>query len=197
MRRRDRGSRCPVSELRPALFADRDGTIVVERHYLADPANVELIPGVATALHAFSAAGYALIIVTNQSGIARGLYTEQDFRRVQERIEELLALQGVRVDGVYHCPHHPDFGPPCDCRKPATGMYLQAAREHDIDVAKSIYVGDRIKDIDPAAKLGGRGILVLTGYGHEESVGGAVETAADLAEVAERVLRLDSTDPGK
>jgi D,D-heptose 1,7-bisphosphate phosphatase len=177
---------------RPAIFADRDGTIVVEKHYLADPARVELVPGAAAALKAFQDAGYAVVIVTNQSGIARGLYSEADFQRVQARINELLAEDGVTVDGVYHCPHHPDYNGPCDCRKPGTLLYTRAAAEHGIDVANSIFVGDRRKDVEPAAALGGRGILVLTGYGAAESAGYGGEVAGDLGEVARRVLQLDT-----
>jgi D,D-heptose 1,7-bisphosphate phosphatase len=173
---------------RPALFADRDGTIVIEKHYLADPNDVALVPGAAHALKQFAEHGYKLIIVTNQSGIARGLYTEDDFTRVQARIEELLAREGVTIDGVYHCPHHPDISGACDCRKPSTGLYLHAARDHGIDVARSIYTGDRRKDVEPAKKLGGRGILVKTGYGTEEAEGYAGEVAGDLADVAYRVL---------
>ena len=173
---------------RPALFADRDGTIVIEKHYLADPDLVEIVPGVPAALKAFADAGYALIIVTNQSGIARGLYSEADFHRVQDRIHELLAAQGVRIDGVYYCPHHPDYSGPCECRKPGTLLYRQAAVRHGLDLAAGIFVGDRLKDVEPAEALGGRGFLVLTGYGREEAEGYDGAVAQDLAAVAERVL---------
>jgi D-glycero-D-manno-heptose 1,7-bisphosphate phosphatase len=173
--------------LRPALFADRDGTIVVEKHYLADPDLVEIIPGAAHALKRFADAGYAIIVVTNQSGIGRGFYTEADFHRVQQRIAEILAGAGVTIDGVYFCPHSPEQGTPCECRKPGTGMYLQAAREHRLDLRLSIYVGDRPSDVEAAAVLGGRGILVRTGYG-AGAAGYDGEVASDLTEVAERVL---------
>jgi D-glycero-D-manno-heptose 1,7-bisphosphate phosphatase len=177
---------------RPAIFADRDGTIVIEKHYLADPALVELVPGAAAALRAFQDAGYAVIIVTNQSGIARGLYSEDDFQRVQRRVDELLAEAGVHVDGVYYCPHHPDYSGPCDCRKPGTLLYTQAAADHGIDVASSIFAGDRTKDVEPAARLGGRGFLVLTGYGESEAQGYEGVVAKDLEEVARTVLQLDT-----
>lgn len=174
--------------MKPALFADRDGTIVVEKHYLADPALVELVPGAIAALRRFADAGYTLIIVTNQSGIGRGLYTDADFQSVQKRINEMLEMDGVHVDGVYYCPHSPEKGP-CECRKPGTGMYLQAAREHGLDFTRSVFTGDRRKDVEPAVTLGGRGILVLTGYGIEESEGYEGEVAENLADVAQRVLR--------
>lgn len=173
---------------RPALFADRDGTIVVEKHYLADPAFVEMVPGAAAALKAFADAGYAIIIVTNQSGIGRGLYTDADFHRVQDRITAVLAESGAIVDAVYYCPHSPEKGEPCECRKPGVELYRQAEREHGIDLTRSVYTGDRVKDVEPALTLGGRGILVRTGYGELAAHAYKGEVARDLAEVAERIL---------
>jgi D-glycero-D-manno-heptose 1,7-bisphosphate phosphatase len=154
--------------LRPAVFLDRDGTIIVESDYLADPAGIVLVPGATAALRELAAQGFALIIVTNQSGIARGLYHEEDFQAVQQRLDELLRAEGVEIDAVYHCPHHPDFSGPCDCRKPGPGMYRQAQRNLDIDLARSAYVGDRVKDVEPAGIFGGLGVLVRTGYGVRE-----------------------------
>lgn len=153
----------------PAAFVDRDGTLIRECEYLSDPADVELLPGAIEALAAFEAAGYALIIVTNQSGIARGYYDEAAYRRVEAEVERRLAAGGIRVLGTYHCPHHPDFTGPCDCRKPAIGLFRQAAREHGLDLQRSVYVGDRLRDVAPAAELGGTAILVRTGYGAEEA----------------------------
>lgn len=158
-----------AAPVRPAAFVDRDGTILIERHYLADPAGVELVPGAAAALRSLREAGYALVMVTNQSGIARGIYTADDFEAVQERLEEVLARAGVRLDAVYHCPHHPVFTGPCECRKPATGLFRRAARELGLDLARSLYIGDRLKDVLPARELGGTGILVRTGYGEAEA----------------------------
>lgn len=174
---------------RPAVFLDRDGTIVVECEYLKDPARVRLVPGAAEALRSLRNAGYALIVVTNQSGIARGLYTESDFRAVEARIHALLEERGISVDAVYHCPHHPEFTGPCDCRKPGTGMYEQAVREHRLDPSRSWYVGDRLKDLEPARVLGGTGLLVRTGYGREqEADAGDFEVVDDLAGAARRIL---------
>jgi D-glycero-D-manno-heptose 1,7-bisphosphate phosphatase len=171
---------------RRAAFLDRDGTIVQERHYLADPDAVELVPGTAAALRTLAAHGFALVIVTNQSGIARGLYSEADFRAVQQRLESLLAARGVVLDAVYHCPHHPEHTGPCRCRKPDLGMYHAAAADLGIDPSLSIYVGDRVKDVLPARAFGGRGFLVRTGYGatEEDALPVGMETAEDLAEVA-------------
>lgn len=153
---------------RPAAFIDRDGTLIVERHYLADPEGVELIPGAGAALRALREAGYALIVVTNQSGIARGLIRPAEYEAVAARVAELLAAEGVELDGVYHCPHHPDHSGPCDCRKPGLGLYRRAAMEHRLDFGGSLFVGDRQSDVLPALALGGSGYLVQTGYGRGE-----------------------------
>jgi D-glycero-D-manno-heptose 1,7-bisphosphate phosphatase len=153
---------------RPAVFLDRDGTVIRERDYLANPEGVCLLPGALEALGMLAGAGFALVVVTNQSGIARRLYSLEDYRAVEERLDQVLAQGGVHLDGTYFCPHHPHFSGPCDCRKPATGMYLRAARELKLDLPGSFFVGDRVKDVEPAAELGGTGILVRTGYGLEE-----------------------------
>lgn len=153
----------------PAVFVDRDGTLIREGEYLSDPADVELMPGAIEALSAFAAAGYAIIVVTNQSGIARGYYDEAAYQQVKAEVERRLAAGGVRVLGTYHCPHHPDFTGPCDCRKPASGLFRQAARQHGLDLERSVYVGDRLRDVLPAEELGGTPILVRTGYGAEEA----------------------------
>lgn len=175
--------------LRPAVFLDRDGTIVAEAHYLRDPDRAVLVPGAAQALNALRAAGYAVIVVTNQSGIARGLYGEKEFSAVQARIEALLAAQGAHVDAVYHCPHHPDYTGPCECRKPGTLLFERAAREHGLDPARSWFVGDRLKDVEPALRLGGRGLLVRTGYGREhEAEAGEFDVVDDIVGAAARIV---------
>lgn len=171
---------------RPAIFADRDGTLIVEQDYLADPEGVELIPGAAPALGRLAAAGYALVVITNQSGIARGLFGESDFQAVQARLEELLGAEGVLLDATYHCPHHPDFTGPCDCRKPGLGMYRQAEAALGVDLAASIYVGDRVRDVLPALQTGGVGYLVRTGNGADEAelAPAGVEVIDDLTALA-------------
>lgn len=154
---------------RPAAFVDRDGTIIREREYLSDPAGVELLPGAAEGLGALAGAGYAIVVVTNQSGIARGLYDEAAYQAVQRRLVEILAGHAVPVAGSYHCPHHPAFSGTCDCRKPGTGLFQRAVREHGLDPARSVFIGDRLRDIEAARELGGRAFLVRTGYGQEEA----------------------------
>lgn len=174
---------------RRAAFLDRDGTIISEAHYLSDPGLVALVPGAAQAMLDLADNGFALVIVTNQSGIARGLYTETDFNAVQQRVEAMLADEGVTVNAVFHCPHHPDFSGPCDCRKPDLGMYRDAAERLRLDLARSIYVGDRVKDVIPALRTGGQGYLVRTGYGaaEEDEVPAGVHVVDDLAAVARAV----------
>lgn len=153
--------------LRSAVFFDRDGTLIRERSYLADPEGVELVPGTLSALRALRDAGFPYVIVTNQSGIARGLYSEDDYRRVAARLQEILEDAGVPPAATRYCPHHPSVTGPCDCRKPETGMYRDAARTAGLDLSRSFYVGDKPTDVLPARELGGHGLLVRTGYGAE------------------------------
>ena len=145
---------------RAAAFLDRDGTLIEDAHYLADPDGVHPLPGVAEPVSAINEAGHLAIVITNQSGIAQGLLTEAQYEATRQRLDALLAERGARIDASYHCPHHPSVSGSCDCRKPATGLYLRAAREHDIAMARSLFVGDRRRDIEPATELGGMGILV-------------------------------------
>jgi histidinol-phosphate phosphatase family protein len=176
--------------LRGAAFLDRDGTIIHDRAYLRDPDDVELLPGAADAIRRLNERGLAVIVITNQSGIARGLMTEQDYERVRMRVDRLVEAEGARIDASYHCPHHPDFGTPCDCRKPGTQLYERAAAEHDIDLRRSWYVGDRLRDVQPAEKLGGRGILLLVETTPPEDVAAADSrtTAASLANAVQLIL---------
>jgi D-glycero-D-manno-heptose 1,7-bisphosphate phosphatase len=146
--------------VRPAAFLDRDGTLIEDAHYLADPDGVRLLPHAASAVAALNARNVPAVVVTNQSGIARGLVTEAQYDATRRRLIETLAELGARIDATYHCPHHPSVSGPCDCRKPGTGMYQRAAREHHLDLARSLYVGDRQRDVQPSLALGGTGILV-------------------------------------
>lgn len=121
---------------------------------------VTLIPGASTAIRYMNNALIPVVVVTNQAGIARGLMTEDDYERVHDRLDDLLAERDAFIDATYHCPHHPGFTGPCDCRKPATGMYQRAIRELNLNPQQCTYVGDRWHDIVAAKTLGGRGILV-------------------------------------
>jgi len=155
----------------PAAFLDRDGTIIEDLGYLGDPAQIRLLPGAVAALQALQRAGYRLVLITNQAGVARGLITEEDVRRVNDALLRRLAAQGVTFSGVYYCPHHPEHGPPeyrvaCECRKPGPGMVRRAMAEADLDLGGSVVIGDHTSDAAVAAAFPGmRGVLVLTGHG--------------------------------
>jgi histidinol-phosphate phosphatase family protein len=148
---------------RAAVFLDRDGTIIDDRHYLADPDQVRLLPGAAAAIRRLNERDVAVVLVTNQSGIARGLLSEGDYRRVHARMEELLAAERARIDATYLCPHHPDFTGACDCRKPGTLLFRRAATDLTLDLTRSWFIGDKLRDIIPASTLGGQGVLVPSG----------------------------------
>jgi histidinol-phosphate phosphatase family protein len=147
---------------RGAVFLDRDGTLIRDVHYVGKPEDVSLIPGAALAVRRLNDTGWLVVVVTNQSGIARGYFTEADYQRVRLRTEELLASGGARIDATYMCPHHPDFPPPaqCECRKPGTLLFRRAAEDLGLDLAASWFVGDKLRDVQPSRELGGRGILV-------------------------------------
>jgi D-glycero-D-manno-heptose 1,7-bisphosphate phosphatase len=147
-----------MERLRPAVFLDRDGTIIADRHYLSDPAGVQLLPRAGEAVRWFGQLGFVVVVVTNQSGIGRGYFGEAEFQAVQQRMLALLDQAGAAVDGVYCCPHAPGRVPPCDCRKPAIGLFRRAAHELGLDCARSYYIGDRERDVEPALSLGGMGI---------------------------------------
>jgi D-glycero-D-manno-heptose 1,7-bisphosphate phosphatase len=148
---------------RPAVFLDRDGTIIEDSGYLNDPAGVRLLPGSAAAIRQLNSAGLPVIVVSNQSGIARGLLTIEQYRRVETRLEDLLSREGARLDAQYFCPHLPEVSGPCQCRKPGGLLYQQAAARLALDLARSWWVGDRLRDVLPADTFGGRGILIGTG----------------------------------
>jgi len=188
-----------MSTPRPAVFLDRDGTVIVDADYLADPAGVVLVDGADRAIRRLAAGGFAVVLVTNQSGIARGLFSEADYHAVNGRLRELLKIGGAVFDGTYYCPHHPDFTGPCDCRKPGTALYLRAASELGLDLGKSFYVGDKPTDVQPARTLGGTGLLVRTGYGREsvDQVPSSVRVVDDLEEAAERILTHGPDEGGR
>jgi D-glycero-D-manno-heptose 1,7-bisphosphate phosphatase len=176
---------------RGAVFLDRDGTLIEDPGYLHRPEDVRLVPGAGGAVARLNAAGWPVVVITNQSGIARGLYDVAAYRSVEQRLEELLAAAGARLDGTYYCPHHPDVTGPCDCRKPGVRLFREAARALGIDLRRSWYVGDKASDVEPARALGGRGILVATGAGAAHIAAArrlGADLAADVAAAADRVL---------
>ena len=159
-----------MSAGRPAVFFDRDGTLNEEVDFLTVPDQLRLIPGAAKSVAAVNRRGLIACIISNQSGIARGLFSEADLIPIHAKLEHELAREGARIDRVYYCPHHPTAGIPpynvvCDCRKPMPGMLRRAADELGIDLRHSYVIGDRIVDVQVAHAVGALGILVLTGYG--------------------------------
>ena len=169
-----------------AIFLDRDGTLMREVNYCADPTQVEIFPGVPKALVRLKAAGYKLIVVSNQAGIGRGYFTEAQYRLVEAEVAR--AVLPATFDAVYFCPDRPDLA--TDRRKPAPGMVLEAQREHDIDLARSFFIGDKAIDIECGRNAGVRTILVKTGYGAKETHATPDWIAEDLGAAAEIILRL-------
>jgi len=150
---------------RPGLFLDRDGVINEECNYLHDPKDLVMIPGVAQAIAAINRRGVPVIVVTNQAGIGRGYYDVPAYESVNRAITEILAASAARVDAWYFCPHRPDAG--CACRKPLPGMLLSAERDLNLDLRRSLLVGDKDSDLQAARAVGARTVLVRTGYGRE------------------------------
>ena len=158
---------------KPAVFLDRDGTIIEEVGYIDSPDKVQLIAGADQAIKSFRNAGFKIIVVSNQSGVAHGYFDENTVLLINNRVAESFALNGAIIDAFYFCPHHPDIGDldyrkDCECRKPKPGMLLQAVEEHEIDLSKSIMIGDKYTDVKAGKSLNLISILVLTGFGEEE-----------------------------
>ena len=190
--------------MRPAVFLDRDGTIIEETQYISSPQQVRLLPGAAAAIRALRKAGFACVVISNQSSVGRGMIQAADVLAVQEEVERQLAAAGAALDGFYWCPlapvrsdrevvEHPD-------RKPGPGLLLRAAEELGLDLARSWMVGDLISDLLAGRNAGVRGvILVRTGHGGRvDASHPAVDmVAADLGEAAELVLKLADTEAEK
>jgi D-glycero-D-manno-heptose 1,7-bisphosphate phosphatase len=151
------------SRPRPAVFLDRDGTICEEMGYLNHISRLHIYPHAAVAIRRLNDAGVPVIVVTNQSGVSRGFFPESLVQEVHQKIMDCLAASGAHLDGFYYCTH--TRTDECNCRKPLPGLLERAAREHGIDLGRSFVVGDRYVDVELAHAAGGRGVLVLTGYG--------------------------------
>lgn len=150
---------------RKAVFLDRDGTLNEEVNYLSRVEDMRWLPRAVQAVRRLNEHGWAVVLITNQSGIGRGYYTEQDVAAIHERITADLAQAGAHLDGLYYCPHHPDEQ--CLCRKPKPYLFQQAARDLDLDLASSYAIGDKVSDLEPGRQLGCQTILLLTGHGQE------------------------------
>jgi D-glycero-D-manno-heptose 1,7-bisphosphate phosphatase len=164
-----------------AVFLDRDGTVIREYGHFWEPNLIELAPGAVEGIRRLKAAGFLIIVVTNQSGIARGVFDERQFWLGERRFEELLAAEGIKIDAVYFCPHHPTEGDgpyrqECDCRKPRPGMLTRAEREYGLDLSRSFMVGNSPADVGAGKAAGCRVVQVQTAYGRGKH--GLVPTGA-------------------
>lgn len=175
-----------------AFFLDRDGVVIKQISYLHDPALVELEKHVPEALRKIHAAGMLAVVVTNQSGVARGMFPEHDVELVHQKLQQLLAEQGEKIDGFYTCCHHPDYTGACSCRKPQPGLFLAAAKELDIDLAESFMAGDKFSDLESGRNAGTRqSVLLKTGYGPkyvDRALESGYEVAGDLLEAVEKLI---------
>jgi histidinol-phosphate phosphatase family protein len=176
------------------VFLDRDGLIIEDVNFIKNPADVRLLPGAAEGIAAINKRGVPVVVVTNQSGIARGILTMADYDAVRDRVSAVLAEQGAHIDATYFCPHLPDVSAQCDCRKPGTKLFEQAAVDLNLDLSSAAYIGDRWRDIAPAGKLGGRGILIRSAATTDDDLRNAtdagVERASTILEAAEMLFNL-------
>ena len=179
------------------VFLDRDGTIIRDTIYLSSADDVELLPGAAQAIHRLNEIGTPVIVITNQSGIAQGKFTVDDYLLTETRVNGLLAEHGARIDATYYCPDHPDFTGPCGCRKPGTALFERAVVDHGLDMTSASYVGDRWRDIAPFGKLGGRPILIVAQSTPPEDVENAtregVSMVASLARAVDLLIGTERT----
>lgn len=194
------------TDLRPAVFLDRDGTVNEQMGYINHLSRFHLLPEAGRAIKLLNDHGIPVIIVSNQSGLARGYFPVELLDAVHKKMDDLLADQGASVDGLYYCPHHPEakeekFRQACNCRKPKIGMLQQAAQELNLDLASSFMVGDRWSDIKCAQSAGCNPVLVLTGYGRGdyEYIGPSQEiqpsfVADDLLDAVKWILQTIETD---
>ena len=143
-----------LNEKKPTLFLDRDGVINIEKNYLHKKEDFEFIDGIFELCQFYQDKGYLIVVVTNQSGIARGYYSESDFAKLSSWMIDAFSSKGIKISHVYHCPHHPDISGECECRKPHPGMLLKAAKEFNIDLSKSLLVGDSERDVVAAHRAG-------------------------------------------
>ncbi len=179
---------------KPAVFLDRDGTINEQMGYINHRDRFVMLPGAAEAIRLLNTNGFLAVVASNQSGVARGYFPPELVREIHVRMEKMLEENGARLDGIFFCPHHPrgsvpEYSVKCDCRKPGTGLIAQACRKLDIDMTRSVVVGDRCQDLEMARRAGLEGVLVLTGYGRGEREFLLPGSSARAAYVAEDLLR--------
>ncbi len=175
-----------------AVFLDRDGTMAPDVHYCSRPEDFELFSNTAKAIKLLNEHGFKVIVITNQSGIARGYFTEQTLAEIHKKMKRELAKEGAWVDAIYYCPHHPDDN--CDCRKPKPKLALQAAKEHCIDLKCSFVIGDLQMDINLAKALGCKAILVGN---RSHLVDQEASAAADILEAVRSIIKWDKEKSGE
>jgi len=176
-----------------AVFIDRDGTINEEVKYLSKENNLRILPNAVEGIKLLKEAGFKVIVISNQSGVARGYFKEKDVQLINKKIKELIKQSGADIDGFYYCPHHPEaivdkYRQVCQCRKPEPGLFLQAAAQLNINMRKSFIVGDKLSDIQMSEVLGAQAVLVLTGYGLQEREKYCSESHLALHYIAEDLL---------
>lgn len=175
-----------------AVFLDRDGTLNIDHGYVYRTEDLELVPRAVESLTELKAAGFKLIVVTNQSGVARGMYMESDVDRFHNELGRVFAGSAVELDGFYFCPHHPEgkineYAISCTCRKPGSDLFVRASQDHGVDIQNSYGIGDRMRDVSPVIELGGRGVLIDSGtYAPIDSSG--LGKARSLYEAVQLVL---------
>jgi D-glycero-D-manno-heptose 1,7-bisphosphate phosphatase len=161
-----------MNSAKPSVFLDRDGTICEEVGYLRRKEDIRLIDGAVKAIQMINRKNWLVVVVTNQSGVARGYMDENEVQSINKELLKILETKGAKIDGIYYCPHHPEGNPPyrinCSCRKPSPGMILKAVKDLNINLGRSVVIGDKFSDIQTAQRLHIPGILLLTGYGREE-----------------------------
>ncbi|HEX9484275.1 MAG TPA: HAD family hydrolase [Gemmatimonadaceae bacterium] len=177
---------------RLAALLDRDGTIIVDRDYTNNPDDVRLLPGAAAAIRRLASAGYPAIVITNQSGIARGKVSLEQYRLVRQRLDELLRAEGAELLDTFTCPHHPEFTGPCACRKPDVALYERAASTHELDLSRCLFAGDKARDITPGLSFGADTVLVQSTNTKpvdlECAEGSGVAIVASLTDAVEHFL---------
>lgn len=156
-----------------AVLCDRDGTLIREEHFLGDPDRVSWVPGALNLLQTLYRQGSKVLIVSNQSGVARGYFGVETVEAIHDRLRQDARRSGATIDGIYYCPHHPEgtvqeYSLQCNCRKPKPGLFLQAIQDHNLQPGQCWVVGDRLRDLEPGIALGMKAFLVLTGYGHQD-----------------------------
>jgi len=187
-----------VTALPKAVFLDRDGTIMEDAHYIKSPNQVRLLPGAAAAVKRLNDAKIRVIVATNQSGIARGKFTVQDYEAVRARLESLLKAEGAHIDASYYCPHYPSITGPCNCRKPGLKMFTDAMLDSMLEADDVAYIGDRWRDVTAATKLGGRGIMInspmTTDADRRLAQDDGIETAESITQAVDMLFGLTDRD---